>query len=237
MLAIKQDQVLMACPHCGQRQSEPRSAFSSKCKTCGQYFRIQDVLHPLPKAPDHSPRLKRITCFECGVELNVPDSAESTMCKWCSCYVDLHSYRITNAVAKNFKTKGALVIEPKGWIFNTETIAGQVAIKGKFHGKLTADESLTIYSGADIKGSLAIKHLIIPAKNHFHWPGSLKTGSAEIAGETTGTLHATGTVTLKATARWFGDLIAKNLLIEEGAVIVGKLRIGSLPAGEQPFLL
>ena len=66
----------------------------------------------------------------------------------------------------------------------------------------------------------------------------MKTRSAEIAGEWKGTLHATATVTLKSTARWFGDLAAVGLLIEEGAVIVGKLHIGALSTrGGQPFLL
>ena len=36
------------------------------------------------------------------------------MCRHCSHYVDLHDYRITHPLAKNFKTKGALVVELKG---------------------------------------------------------------------------------------------------------------------------
>lgn len=157
------------------------------------------------------------------------------MCKRCGRYLDLHDYHITTAVAKNFRTKGRFVVEPKGYVFNTETIAGEVTIKGRFHGKLIAEQSLTIYSGADIKGSLNVSHLIIPAENYFRWPEQIKTGSAEIAGELVGTLHATGTVTLKCTARWFGDLTAGNLVVEEGAVIAGTLRIGFQPCGELPF--
>jgi cytoskeletal protein CcmA (bactofilin family)/transcription elongation factor Elf1 len=222
----KQDQVLVACPHCGHQQPEARSAYSTNCRKCGRHFRVQEALNPPPKTPGRAPRQRRITCFECGAELDVPASAESTMCKWCSRYLDLHDYRITTAVAKNFKTKGRLVIEPKGCVFNTETIAGEVVIRGKFHGKLTAERSLTIYSGADIKGSLTLAHLIIPAENHFRRTDPVKTGSAEIAGELAGNLQATGTVTLKSTARWFGELAAGNLVIEEGAVIVGKLQVG-----------
>ena len=71
------------------------------------------------------------------------------MCKRCSQYVDLHDYRITTAVAKNFKTKGAFMVELKGYVFNTESIVGDAVIKGKFHGKLAALGTLTIYSTAD----------------------------------------------------------------------------------------
>lgn len=223
------DKVLVACPHCGHQQPEAPEAFSTVCKQCHQHFRVQEVLKPVLRAPDRGPKLRRVACFECGAELEVPVSAESSMCKWCSRYLDLHDYRITTAMAKNFKTKGRFIIEPKGWVFNTETTASDVVIKGRFHGRLTAERSLTIYSGAEIKGSLKVAHLIIPAENHFRWTENIKTGSAEIAGELIASLQAAGTVTLKATARCFGDVTAKNLVIEEGAVMVGTLRIG-LPA-------
>jgi len=222
----KLDQVLMACPHCGHQQPEARTGFSSVCKECGQHFRIQEVLNPVKTAAPRAPKQRKIKCFECGAELNVPASAESTMCKWCSRYLDLHDYKITTALAKNFKTKGKFVIEPKGFVFNSETIAGEAVIRGKFHGKLTAEQSLTIYSGAEIKGSLTVAHLIIPAENHFGWKDRIATVSAEIAGELAANLYALETVTLKATARCFGDVEAKNIVVEEGAVIVGSLCIG-----------
>jgi len=233
MPAKKQDQVLVACPHCGHRQAEPRAGFSSICRKCGQHLRIQEILNPARKTSQRAPTQKRITCFECGAELEVPVSAESTMCQWCSCYVDLHSYRITTAMAKNFKTKGTLVVEPKGCVFNTDSIAGDAVIRGKYHGKLTVERSLTIYSTAEIKGSLTVAHLLIPAENHFRWPGPLDVGSAEIAGELAGTLRAQGAVVLKSTARLFGDVEAKAMVVEEGTVIVGRMRIGLKPDGKQ----
>jgi cytoskeletal protein CcmA (bactofilin family)/DNA-directed RNA polymerase subunit RPC12/RpoP len=234
MAATNLDKVPVACPHCGHQQPESRSAFSTICRKCGRPIRVQEVLHPSPKAPERALERRRVICFECGAELDIPASAESTMCKRCSRYVDLHTYRITNAVAKNFKTKGALVIEPKGCIFNTETIAGDISIKGQFHGKLTAERSLTIYSGADIKGSLTTARLIIPAENFFRWRDPLDVSSAEIAGELTANLRAAGTITLKSTARMFGDLDAGGLVMEAGAVIVGKMRIGLKVENGQP---
>jgi len=230
MPALKQDQVLVACPHCGHQQPEWRSAFSTHCRKCGRHYRVQEALNPPPKAPDRTPLQRRITCFECGAELDVPASAESTMCKYCSHYLDLHDHIINTAVSKNFKTKGRFVVESKGYVFNTETVAREVIIKGRFHGKLTAEESLTICTGADIKGSVAAAHLIIPADHHFRWPAGFNVGSAEIAGGLTASLQATGTVTLRSTGRWFGDLVARDLVVEEGAVIVGTLRIGETTA-------
>jgi cytoskeletal protein CcmA (bactofilin family) len=233
----KQDKVLLVCPHCGHQQPEPRTAFSTICKKCGQHLRVQEIIAPAKKTPARAAKQKLVACFECGTELTVPASAESTICKRCSTYVDLHDYRITSALAKNFRTKGAFVVEPKGYVFNTESIVGDAVIKGKFHGKLAAERSLTIYSTADIKGSLTAGRLVIPAENHFRWENQIKVGSAEIAGELAANLRADDTIVLKSTARLFGNIDARNLVVEDGAIVVGKMQIGPRTGREQRKLL
>jgi cytoskeletal protein CcmA (bactofilin family)/DNA-directed RNA polymerase subunit RPC12/RpoP len=233
MPAKKQDKILLTCPHCGHQQQEPRAVISTVCKSCTQHFRADEVAKPSAKAkakvPERPKELKHLTCFECGTQLEAAASAQSTMCKRCSAHIDLRDYSITNAVSKNFKTKGRFVIELKGYVFNTEATAGDAVIKGKFLGKLFAEHSLTIYSTADIKGTFQTGKLIIPAENHFRWKEDIKVGSAEIAGELAGNLRSEGTVALKPTARLFGNVQARNLIVEEGAVFVGKAQIGTEP--------
>lgn len=226
MPVAKQEQVLVACPHCGHQQPEWRGAFSTHCKKCRQHYRVQEALNPAHKTPDRAPLQRRIVCFDCQTELDVPATAESTMCKRCGRYVDLHDYSVTTAVAKNFRTRGRLVVEPRGYLFNTETVADHITIKGRFHGKLAAG-SLTVFAGSEIKGNLSVARLIVPAESHFRWPAALKIVSAEIAGEVVANAQASGTITLRSTARWFGDISAPSVLLEEGAVIVGILRIGA----------
>src|SRR5258705_6612794 len=105
-------------------------------------------------------------------------------------------------------------------------MAGDAIIKGRFLGKLVTERSLTIYSTAEIKGSFKAGRLVIPVANRFHWKELLKVGAAEIAGELVANLQSEGTIILKSTARMFGDVEAKNLVVEEGAVVVGTLRLG-----------
>ncbi len=229
MPAKKPAKVLLACPHCSHQQAEPPSAISSVCKKCGRHFHVQDVLHPTAKEVARAPDKRLITCFECQAELDVPTSAESTMCKKCSRYIDLKSYSINSAVSKNFKTKGDFAIEPKGYVFNTEIVAAHAVLKGRLLGKIFAEQSLTIYSTAEIKGSFKTARLIIPEGNHFRATELLQLESAAIAGELVGDLKATGTVVLKATARLFGDVTAKDCIIETGAVVVGHLQVGKQP--------
>jgi cytoskeletal protein CcmA (bactofilin family) len=231
MPARKTDKVQVACPHCGHRQAESRAAISTNCRKCGQYFRVQGEAPAVPRpGAGAQPALdqRRITCFDCGTELEVAASAESTMCKRCSSYVDLKDYRIDSAVSKNFKTKGTFLIEPKGYVFNTEAVVEHAVIKGRFLGKLDARGTLTLHSSAQIKGSFTTAQLIIPEGNHFHWPETIRSRSADISGELVANLSASGTIYLRSTAHLFGDAEAGNIVVEAGAVVVGRLKIGTL---------
>lgn len=234
MPAKKQEKVQVACPRCGHQQPEPRAAISTVCKQCGQYIRVQEVLHPSARPAEKPRELRHLACFECGTELEVAVSAQSTMCKRCSSHIDLRDYHINKAVSQNFKTKGAFVIEPKGYVFNTEAIVGDAVIKGKFLGKLVAEHSLTVYSSADIKGSFRTGRLIVPAENQFRWKEEVNVGAAEIAGELVASLRAEGAVLLRASGRLFGDVRAGHLVVEEGAVLVGSVRIGRQPEESGP---
>lgn len=231
MPAGKPDKVLVVCPHCGQQQPEPRTAISTVCKKCRKHIQIQQdekkpAAAPKPAKPVEQPLERRkVVCFECGTQLEVALTAESTMCKRCSRHMDLRDYRINSAVSKNFKTRGAFVIEPKGYVFNTEIIAGNAELKGRLLGKIQA-ERLTIHAGAEIKGAFKTNCLVIPADNVFRWPETLKLGGAEISGELIANVQVEGTFVLKSTAKMFGDIEAKTLVVEEGAIAVGKMRIG-----------
>ena len=222
----RQEKVTVECPHCGNPQAVAPTAISTVCKKCAGHFDVQEVLKPKPKKRTPKVEKRRVQCLECGAELDVPVSAETSMCKRCSAYVDLRDYKFANAVSRNFRTHGSFVVEPKGYVFNTEALVGEAAIKGRFLGKLRALRSLTIYSTAEIKGSFTAGRLIIPAQNHFRWPELLSVDSAEIVGELAANLKAKDTVIVRSTGLLFGDVQARNLVVEPGAVLVGEMRIG-----------
>lgn len=226
MATPKKDTVLVACPKCGHQQLEPRSAYSTLCKKCHAHFRIEETAKagPVPKKPAFA--VRQVRCFECDTELEVPVAAESTMCKRCGRHVDLRDYQITQTVSKNFRTYGRLVIEEKGYVLNTDSLAGEVVIKGRFIGKIIAKRTLEIHSSASIKGSFVAGTLIIPPGNHFRWKELLSVGGADIGGELAANLQSAGTVILRATARLFGDIKAGGLVVENGAILVGAARIG-----------
>ena len=222
---MKSEKVLLTCPKCGHQQPEPSTAYSSRCKKCSEYFRVQDALRPTAKVEEVPKNHRQVSCFKCGAELSVAPTAQSTMCKKCSSHVDLRDYAVANAASKNFKTKGRFVIEEGGFLFNTESIVGEAILKGRLLGKLTAERSLEIYSSAEIKGSFNTACLIIPPGNRFRWPQTIHLVEAQIAGELVAHLQVEGTVFLRSGARFFGDLQAGGLVMEEGAVFVGEAKV------------
>jgi cytoskeletal protein CcmA (bactofilin family) len=147
------------------------------------------------------------------------------MCKRCSAYIDLLDYEISSAVSKNFRTKGTFILQPKGYVFNTEAVVGEAVIRGKFIGKLIAERSLTLHSTAEIKGTFTSGCLIIPASNHFHWKDQIKVGAAEISGELVASLKAEAGIRVKVGGRLFGDIEAPSVVVEGGGVLVGEARI------------
>ncbi len=225
--ASKQPTVAVACPRCGHTQPEPPSAYSTVCQKCRGHFRVQEALHPTPTPPKPVLEQKRVRCFQCGTELGVPAAAASTMCKRCGSHVDLNDYHIAQTVSKNFRTHGRLVIEEKGFALNTEALVGDALIKGRLIGKLVAEGTLEVHSSAKIKGSFTAARLVVPAGHHFRWPELLRFGAADIGGELAADLCTTGTVRLLGTARFFGAVQARNLVVENGAVFVGTARTGS----------
>lgn len=233
MPSATKNTVQVSCPRCGYAQAEPRTAYSTICKNCQQHFRVQEALHPTAQSARVIIEQRRVKCFQCGTELEAPKAAASTMCKRCSGHVDLSDYRITQTVSKNFRTHGWLVVEEKGYVLNTEAVVGEAVIKGRLIGKLAAENTLEIHTSANIKGTFTAGRLVIPHGHHFRWEEPLRLGGAEIGGELTANLYSTGTVLLRASARFFGNIEAAGLIVESGAVFVGQAKTGK-PAEPPP---
>ena len=234
---MKPQKVSVVCPRCGQSQQEPTAAYSTRCRKCGEHFRLEDVLRPQARPDGYGPAarrpeaprdLRRVACFQCGTALDVPTSAQSTMCKRCSAHVDLRDYDFTATVSKNFKTRGNCVLHEGACLLNTDSTFGHAVIKGKIIGRITADE-LELHKTAEIKGGFKAGNLVLPAGTVLRWPETVVVNSADIAGEFIGSFRSTGTITVRSTGRLFGDVEGGGLATESGAIVVGTMKLGVKP--------
>ena len=92
--------------------------------------------------------------------------------------------------------------------------ANDLVVDGKIEGEINSEGNLTVGENARIKAEV-------------------KTGTVVVYGKVHGNLTVTDRVELKASAEVVGDIKAKTLSIEAGAIFVGKSTVGT-PAQGSP---
>jgi cytoskeletal protein CcmA (bactofilin family) len=74
----------------------------------------------------------------------------------------------------------------------------------------------------------------LTAKSNARIKAEIKTGTVVIYGKVHGNISVTERVELKASAEVVGDIKAKTLSIEAGAIFVGKSTVGTPAQGATP---
>jgi len=120
-------------------------------------------------------------------------------------------------MARNHEPEGAMnTIIGKGTkIEGTMDVAQSLRIDGSFKGSLNTSDTLIVGSTGELIDVM------------------LKVKNAIIGGMVKGNVTASNKVTLESTSRLEGDLTAKLLIIEEGALFSGSCRSGD-GAGTRP---
>lgn len=117
--------------------------------------------------------------------------------------------------------------EPEGAM---NTIIGKGT---RIEGTMDVSQSLRI--DGSFKGALATSDTLIVGATGELVDVTLTVKNAVIGGIVRGDINASGKVTLESTSRLEGDLSAKLLIIEEGALFSGNCRSGdrgAAPSGE-----
>ncbi|MCW1886129.1 polymer-forming cytoskeletal protein [Luteolibacter flavescens] len=99
-------------------------------------------------------------------------------------------------------------------IKGTVKFTNDLVVDGRIEGEIQSDGNLTVGENARLKAEI-------------------KTGTVVVYGKVHGNIVANDRVELKASAEVVGDIKAKTLSIEPGAIFVGKSAVGtpSTPAG------
>ncbi len=118
------------------------------------------------------------------------------------------AYGAPQIVAKPAPVATRNVLSSDVEIKGTVKFTNDLVVDGKIEGDITSDGTLTVGENARIKAEI-------------------KTGAVIIYGKVHGNLTATDRVELKSTAEVVGDIKAKTLSIEAGAIFVGKSTIGT----------
>ncbi len=91
---------------------------------------------------------------------------------------------------------------------------GNIVVKGTVSGSVFTSKHLTVEMGAKIIANV-------------------RAGSATIAGEVKGNMKIKETLELVSTSRVVGDIDVKNLKVESGALVFGKISMPGLEVAEK----
>jgi cytoskeletal protein CcmA (bactofilin family) len=196
----------VTCPHCQGMQSEPASAISTNCRSCGKYFKLGTA----PEArTNRAPKATReVFCVKCGAPNLVASAALSTQCIRC-----LHYLELGDKVVRGVQT-GKLyayddVLFAEGCSFKgMEATGRRMEVRGKVFSKLRATEEILAAAGSTISGEL---HALIVRVERG---AVVKVQTLECA-----RLLVSGEVEIS------GVLTATEIILSDGATFSGRLHI------------
>jgi cytoskeletal protein CcmA (bactofilin family) len=102
--------------------------------------------------------------------------------------------------------------------------AVSVVCKGiSINGQVTGSEDLQI--DGELRGSVKLGNGRVVIGTDGHVNGDIEAREVIVRGELKGNLRASGLVLIGPTGRWQGDSVSPRLVIEDGAVVSGKLEV------------
>ena len=283
--AVRRNEVLLVCPHCGKEQTEPGLAISTFCRSCGEHYQIENGVAlppfraddpgprfrstvtegdapsstgfddvdprdsqttPEPVAPSvkrsffgfgwflqntddestsNEPEKKPIRCFECGHIHEVSIAASSTQCARCSLYISLSDQDIRSQYSRNVRTRGNVNIHRKGSVIGCEIACHDLTVLGKLSGSVDCSGNATFKNSGKVLGSMHCKHIVVDRKCELDFPQGIIAESADIYGVVRGDILCSGTIHIFKTGSVFGDATARAVVVKDGGVLTGQMRI------------
>jgi cytoskeletal protein CcmA (bactofilin family)/Zn finger protein HypA/HybF involved in hydrogenase expression len=233
--------VEVQCPHCGNIQLEPELAKSTYCRKCSGYIQIskggrtggprQDV----QKAPSVLQKIEGLLgvqrtvvarCFECPGKREVPKSATSTICPLCGAYIDLQDYKIVGTYSRSIRTRGNVLITPKGDLNSNRAICESALVQGHMRGALTGATDILIKLKGKLSGSIEAPLVIIDKKSEVECVRPIRADLVEVYGIISARIISNGKVVVKRGGSLRGAVNARSFIVDKGGEFYGDLSIG-----------
>jgi len=122
-------------------------------------------------------------------------------------------YAADAAVAPGADDNIETVVGPSVNVEGDFASEGNIVVKGTVTGSVHTSKSLTVEPGAKIVANV-------------------RAGSAHVSGEVRGNMKLKDYLELSASARVLGDVEAKTIVMEAGALLCGKVAMPGLETGE-----
>ncbi len=230
--------VNVECPHCGFEQLESLAAQSTICRNCSSHFEIK------PKGGENATRLKvnvnplvgivkktspdvqrTVACFACGATHKVSSLAKTTLCPSCGAYIDLQDFEINGLFSRSIRTRGRLVVLPRGDLNCAKAVCGSAVVEGRLRGSLVCEGKAVLKCRGKLSGEIEANHLVIERGAEIEFLRPIRAGRIEIMGKASGKFYCGTEVYIYKKGVLVGAVHAKAFVIDQGGIFVGDMEI------------
>jgi cytoskeletal protein CcmA (bactofilin family) len=169
-------------------------------------------------------------CYACGAEFTVAGRMGTIVCSKCRTVLNQADVPWGENGEAAVKTVGVLTILPGATVREGHLlVARDVVLEGRVEGgRLRALRRLEIRAGAVYaEAFVETRDLLVGPGAHLALGQERSFRDVDVAGELHANLRATGALILREGAYFQGDVYAARLIVEEGAGLVGEVRVGA----------
>ena len=176
--------------------------------------RVDYAMRPLP--------MVELVCHSCSQKIQVPARALSALCPLCRTHLQLGDYILKTGTRRSkVHTLGNVMIAANACLSRLNIICQDLTMKGTGDGSIQCKGRLCIYSKPVITQAVQANTLELRRGSHLKLEQDMHVQDAEIYGQLTGFIHASGRVHVHRGAILHGDCRALVLTIDPGGQHLG----------------
>ncbi len=220
---------LVECPDCGNQQELDKAALSAFCKRCHKRFSIEEPASTgrsslVPSFGGDAAPMSRVTCPHCGRETPVAKAAINAKCRHCHELFPLRKGRPVTKPKRGGRVEGPRVRVVRCYSCGAELTAVEEALSTMCPKCGQRVELRDLEITARRQQDLATCGRLHVAPRGVV-EGRVNASEVLIEGEVRGQVISGSALVVGATGRCYGEVVARALRVEKGAVFVGPVRL------------
>jgi len=228
------DRITVTCPHCEAQQQEPAEAISTVCRSCKQYFSLEEKGKAAGRRMRKQKPSRLIRCPQCETEQKVYEDALSAVCTSCGCHLNIGSYTLEGIVRQRVHTSGDVVFEPSVRYSGPEIRGRNVTVSGEIKSaRIRAAEAIYLNKKGTVRGAL-IAPLVKALKGAETAVDRIRTHILEADGRINARqvyarekLHVMAEGSVEAPV-----ILSHEIVVEPGGSLSGTLDTDALPPAD-----
>lgn len=170
----------------------------------------------------HQPRQREVICHHCDKRATVPARALSALCPHCYTHLQMGNIVLKEGGRRtHLRTQGDVLIPSDITVSGLNVVCNNLIMKGKGDGLIHCRAKLCVYGSSTMTQAVRAGKLELRLFSHLQVEKGIYVEDAEIRGDLTGFIHATGVVRIRRGGVLRGDCRALVLKIDAGGVHEG----------------